>query len=633
MTIRIERGAICRNAGRFKAIGALIFTLAGTPAVFSANTLVTPNASPEACSLFSFFNDTYGKKVISGQQDGWRGTNRFSFELDYIKKMTGKLPALIGMDLSGYTRPDSRAGTQHQIVEEATDWYRNRNGIVTLCWHWLDPIEHKAIYTKDTSFDLSRGVTEGTPEHAAILRDLDKIAAELKLLRDAHVPVLWRPLHEANGRWFWWGAQGPEPFKKLWRMMYERFTDYHKLNNLIWVFSPGAAIDLADWYPGDSYVDIIGPDHYPMNGNHDPAADIFNELVAFTHGIKLVALGENGPIPDPARMMSEKAGWLYFSTWSGSTLTGRNTKEQLAKDFNNPYVLNLADLPDLKNYPFQRVGKPMQLAFPASPGRVAINGLRRHPLAVAIQDNNGKTVRDGHYLVKLGLENSRNGKLSGTLQATSTNGLAIFPDVEINRAGETYRLRATASGLREAVSPVFAVGPGAGITYEWWTGNNAMRLADLSDSTLAPSGREIISKALEVPYRLATNYNARFTGWLLPPMSGSYQFWIESEGNSELWLGTDSNPESKIKIATLGGGTPYAKWPHTKEAASEPVKLEAGKRYFIEVLHAQANGPAHLSVRWLLPDGTGQRPIPGCYFDPSGNNSADTKRTQKSAYN
>ena len=70
------------------------------------------------------------------------------------------------------------------------------------------------IYTKDTKFDLSRGVTEGTPENEALLRDLDKIAGELELLRDAHVPVLWRPLHEVNGRWFWWGAQGPEPVQK-----------------------------------------------------------------------------------------------------------------------------------------------------------------------------------------------------------------------------------------------------------------------------------------------------------------------------------------------------------------------------------------------------------------------------------
>ena len=65
-----------------------------------------------------------------------------------------------------------------------------------------------------------------------------------------HVPVLWRPLHEANGRWFWWGAKGPEPLRKLWQMMFVNFTAKHRLNNLIWVFSPGAETDLADWYPG-----------------------------------------------------------------------------------------------------------------------------------------------------------------------------------------------------------------------------------------------------------------------------------------------------------------------------------------------------------------------------------------------
>ena len=112
-------------------------------------------------------------------------------------------------------------------------------------------------------------------------------------------------------------------------MMFENFAGKHQLNNLIWVFSPGAETDLAEWYPGDAYVDIVGQDHYPMDGNHNSAKDVFDELNQMTRGDKLIALGENGPIPDPALMTRDQAGWLFFSTWSGSILFEKTTAEQL----------------------------------------------------------------------------------------------------------------------------------------------------------------------------------------------------------------------------------------------------------------------------------------------------------------
>jgi mannan endo-1,4-beta-mannosidase len=77
----------------------------------------------------------------------------------------------------------------------------------------------------------------------------------LKRLRDAGVPVLWRPLHEASGNawhtpWFWWGAKGAEPYKKLWNMMFDRMNNYHGLNNLIWIYSINWDNKDSSWYPG-----------------------------------------------------------------------------------------------------------------------------------------------------------------------------------------------------------------------------------------------------------------------------------------------------------------------------------------------------------------------------------------------
>ena len=612
----ILKKKMVNRAGRWVIRAMLVLMVARTAAASVADTPVTPNASPEAQALRSYFSDIYGKKIISGQQEGWRRTNGLCFELNYLTNTTGKLPALLAMDLLPYTDTSSRHDTNHLLAKQALDWYQNRHGIVEFCWHWRAPMNGNEIYTKDTRFDLARGVTEGTPENEALLRDLDKIATELEVLRDAHVPVLWRPLHEANGRWFWWGAQGPEPLRKLWRLMFENFTAKHKLNNLIWVFSPGAETDLADWYPGDAYVDIIGQDHYPMDGNHGTAKDVFDELTAFGRGQKLIALGENGPIPDVNQLVREKAGWLFFTTWSGSVLTEKNSPEQLREWFNNPYVLNLGDLPDLGHYPFRPTGKAVQLGFATAPGDVAIGGVRRLPVTVAVQDKSGSTVRDGIYTITLALKNPSAGKLDGTLTATTVNGIATFPDLRIDKAAGHFTLVAKAEGLRSAASPVFQVGPGAGIARAWWTDLKDINLTELGNLAEPPTGREILGKAFEVPVNVATNFEARYRGFLIPPMTGSYKFWIANESVSELWLSADATPAKKTKIAEVTRSTPYSKWPHTHEAESISVTLEAGKRYYLEVLQQQQSGSTQLAVRWQLPNGAEERPIPGWRMIP-----------------
>ncbi len=592
---------------------AVAFLALALPAAARADTPVTPDASPRAQSLMAFLERTYGKKIISGQQEGWRATKDLPLEMRYIRDASGKIPALLAMDLSPYTRarrPGSKPAS-HAVVDHASDWYLKSNGIVSLCWHWAAPMDKRAFYTKETSFSPTRAVTEGTPEHEAALRDIDLIAAELKLLRDAKVPVLWRPLHEANGRWFWWGADGPEPFKKLWRMMFERLAVHHKLNNLIWVFSPGAGIDLGDWYPGDPYVDMIAPDHYPMDGNNGPAKGIFDEMVALGGGMKLVGFGENGPIPAPEQLVSEKAGWLFFITWSGSVLTDLNSKEQIKAAYNNPYVLNLGDLPDLKTYPYTPAGKAVKLGFPKVLSDLAVNSPARRDLVVAVQDERSHTVRDGIHTVNLELGRTASARLIGASSARTVNGLAVFPDIGINKAGEGFSFKAMAKELQPATSPVFAVGPGSGILRECWTNAPGTFLRDPSSAATPHNCSSVLGKAFEAPVGMGTNFAAKYSGWVLPPMTGEYVFWIASDGGSELWLGTNAEPASKVKIAEIVRDTPYAKWPHTHEAQSVRVPLEAGKWYSVEALQRQAAGSTHFSVRWLLPNGTEERPIPG----------------------
>jgi hypothetical protein len=599
-------------AGRFASPLALAGVLMILQPVARADTPVTPDASPEAQSLLAFLEHTYGRNIISGQQTGEFGPDALPPELKHIRDASSKLPALLALDLSACTRPDRR---RHDVADRAADWYLQRNGLVSLCWHWTAPMHGPSAYAKETRFDAARAVTDGTPEHAALLRDIDRLAGELGRLRARRVPVLWRPLHEANGRWFWWGAAGPEPFKKLWRILFERLTVQHRLNNLLWVFSPGAAIDLGDWYPGDAYVDLIAPDHYPLDGNHGPATDIFTEMVALGGGTKPVGFGENGALPAPDLLVRENARWLFFISWSGRTLTDRNSKEQIRETYHHAHVLKLGNLPDLKTYPAPPAGPPVQLAFVGRLDDMAVDSPGWRPVVVAVQDAAGRTVRAGKQDVTVKLEeNSSAAALSGTLTVQTVNGLAVFPDLQINRAGARFTLRAESPPLLPATSAGFRVGPGSGLDFESWTDRAGSSATDATpaDWRLAETVR--LGKAFERPVKPVRHFHARGRGYLLPPLTGNYVFGIATDSDFQLWLSPDESPEKLVKIAEATGATPYAKWPHTHEVRSAAVWLEAGRRYYLEARQRQNDGSAHFAVHWVMPNGVGERPIRGARF-------------------
>lgn len=154
-------------------------------------------------------------------------------------------------------------------------------------------------------------------------------------------------MYELDGKWFWWGKGGAENFKKLWRIMYDRYTNYWGLNNLIW--NLGYCGDVNDgWYPGDEYVDIIGADTYV---NHtDSLVSMYQKTAQIAD--KPVCLHENGPVPDPDKLMADGSKWLWFMTWHTSFIDSHdiNTAEYLNKVYNSDYVLTLDELPDVYNY-------------------------------------------------------------------------------------------------------------------------------------------------------------------------------------------------------------------------------------------------------------------------------------------
>lgn len=196
----------------------------------------------------------------------------------------------------------------------------------------LDPNNDYTYVPGETEFDLKNATVEGTWEKAFVDYDLANLATYLKLLQDADIPVLWRPLHEAAGGWFWWGTDA-EAFKALWRYMFN-YLKSEGINNLIWVWTSQTGDD--DWYPGDAYVDIVGRDLY--GDDAASCASNYNTLTG-KYSNKIVTLSEcgwseyannneGGRIAGIADQWNAGAKWSWFMPWySGSDAANPHADE------------------------------------------------------------------------------------------------------------------------------------------------------------------------------------------------------------------------------------------------------------------------------------------------------------------
>ena len=338
-------------------------------------TLSNPNASESAKRLYNYLCDQYGNHIISGQQEYcgehnynlWNDPTNFikdnEEEFEYIRELTGEMPAIRGIDLLAYR---SNSNWEDHAPERAIQWVNEYKGIAALTWHWNVPTDETksdfAFYVESTgntpftTFSVTNAVTEGTWEHEQILADIDEIAKQLTKLKEADVPVLWRPLHEAEGAWFWWGAEGAESCVKLYRLLYDKLTNEYGLDNLIWVWTAYPYETSAAWYPGDDVVDMIGYDKYnAVDGlpNLSSIASTFYSLVQSTGTKKMVAMTENDTIPSLENLVNDKAAWLYFCPWYKNYLTSEqnNPADNLKEIYTSDYCITLDELPDLKSYP------------------------------------------------------------------------------------------------------------------------------------------------------------------------------------------------------------------------------------------------------------------------------------------
>ena len=309
-----------------------------------------PNAHKESRNLLAYLSTIEGRGILTGQHTQTRAQE----ELAVIEKETGRLPAVCGFELLSYS-PNihlehasedcvTEVENNRDTLAQAMAWAK-RGGILTFTWHWFSPSggHDKSFYAENTDFDANAALMEGTPEHAALLHDLDHMASLLTPFCEAHIPVLWRPFHESEGGWFWWGAKGMDTARKLYRLMFHRYTQYHHLDNLIWVWNNPC----PEGYVGDEYCDIISMDQYPAPHAHGAFRDRYERLRKITVADKGTAIAETGVIPDPDALREEHVPWLWYMTWSRSFVCTEqhNDYDALRKLYHHEYAITLDSLP------------------------------------------------------------------------------------------------------------------------------------------------------------------------------------------------------------------------------------------------------------------------------------------------
>ena len=379
---------------------------------------VTPNASESARKIFSFLRENFMKKTISGMmisdqnfnydygnmkllkpgectpadsckysdaEVSWKGQT----DIAEFYKRSGHYPAIGGFDMLFATGGHHEEGwfkgyTENNLVMTEQLW--KMGGIPTYTWHWKVG-EDTVFYTKDTypnngfnasgctegvkgtsenntcfnytkafKGDKCKEINEASQEYKDIVADIDIVSGYFKELQDKGIAVVWRPLHEASGGWFWWGAGSPECYVQLYRLVFNRMVGTNKLTNLIWVWNintdPSLGYDYsalnAAWYPGDDYVDIVAVDIYDPLNNHNSGANYFNKMVSDVGTNKMIALSENGAIPDVDSIAEDKAYWSYWMTWS-QTWSGnfleKTPTDMWKKNLDDKRIIALDDMP------------------------------------------------------------------------------------------------------------------------------------------------------------------------------------------------------------------------------------------------------------------------------------------------
>lgn len=273
--------------------------------LLSAQTLIDKNATDKTKALFVNLKRISSQGIMFGHQDADAYGVKWKDEQDRsdVKDVCGAFPAVHGWDIGNL----GRSGDKDYIARLHT-WIRGiyrRGGISTISWHVDNPV------SKGNAWDTTRAVKDilpGGKEHAYFVKQLDAVADFLKNCKDGNtpIPVIFRPYHEHNGDWFWWGKGhcSEQEYIALWKFTIVYLRDTKKLHNVIYSFSPDRSrMNLQDAkasylyaYPGDDYVDLLGLDDYMDVGitwNKKTATEQQQDFITVMRAISSLAKERN----------------------------------------------------------------------------------------------------------------------------------------------------------------------------------------------------------------------------------------------------------------------------------------------------------------------------------------------------
>jgi len=288
-------------------------------------------------NILAYFDELIaGKKIIVGQHcgDGPDLTNDYYQE--YVGRLAGrtnKFVGIIGADLGYYPSSNYPVNT---LIDH---W--NEGGLVTVSWHADNPFipgydtYWNTVVNKDSIRLRSLlKISQESSAKSSYRREVDHIASALQKLKDAGVTVIWRPFHEMNGDFFWWGINAYNneqtnmaDFKAMWQDLYNTLTFDYGLDNLIWTYSVlpnlGWNADVNAYYPGSDYVDLVGIDHYghaPGFPDYDHLKSLGKTLVMSETGPKDGSYGNWNELDLATTLAGKAAYFLQWHSWSGAAV-------------------------------------------------------------------------------------------------------------------------------------------------------------------------------------------------------------------------------------------------------------------------------------------------------------------------
>ena len=338
-------------------------------------TPVTEGATEGAQKLYNFLAMNYGVKTVSGVMTGDVSSATVKELPDVIsfQEHTGKLPALVGFDFlfaTGVKASDNWYKSYTQMALDAAKDLWSQGGIPAFTWHWKDPSDQiDAFYTKSgndkeyTEFDFTKGFADPactanctwnkeSETYKQLVSDIDEIADMFLGLQEAGVAAIFRPLHEASGKWFWWGTKGGAAFQALYNLVYDEMVGVKGVKNLVWVWNPEYTSD-KDWNPGATKYDVISLDIYEAWDYTTKYTKAYTELTTNYGTDKILAVSENGSIPDMSAMKAGNTVWSWwmpwYQTWDGKFLD--QTVEAVWKaNMESPCTIDLESMPGWDKY-------------------------------------------------------------------------------------------------------------------------------------------------------------------------------------------------------------------------------------------------------------------------------------------